>query len=82
MPIGQAYGIDPVHLGVIVLANLEIGYLTPPVGINLLVASYRYRMPLLEVYRSVFSLVPFLIAGLLAITYLPWISLALPRLLG
>ena len=81
VPIGLAYGIDPVHLGVIVLANLEIGYLTPPVGINLLVASSRYRKPLLEVYRSVLPLVPYLLAGLLAITYIPWISLALPRLM-
>ena len=80
-PIGRAYDIDPVHLGVVVLANLEIGYLTPPVGINLLVASYRYRTPLLEVYRSVLSLVPWLICGLLAITYLPWLSLALPKLM-
>jgi C4-dicarboxylate transporter DctM subunit len=66
---------------VVVLANLEIGYLTPPVGMDLLVASYRHRTPLLDVYRSVLPLVPWLIGGLLAITYLPWLSLALPRLL-
>ncbi len=81
LPVASAFGIDPVHLGVILLANLEIGYLTPPVGINLFFASSRFDRPLLEVYRSVASLLPMLLAGLAAITYLPWLSLALPGLL-
>ncbi|WP_084612656.1 TRAP transporter large permease subunit [Pseudogulbenkiania sp. MAI-1] len=81
VPIGHAFGLDPVHLGVVFLANLEIGYLTPPVGINLFFASSRFGKPLFEVHRSVVSLLPLLLAGLVAITYLPWLSLALPGLL-
>jgi tripartite ATP-independent transporter DctM subunit len=81
VPVGRAFGLDPVHLGVIFLANLEIGYLTPPVGINLFFASSRFGKPLLEVHRSIASLLPLLLAGLAAITYLPWLSLALPGLL-
>jgi tripartite ATP-independent transporter DctM subunit len=74
IPLGEAFGIHPVHLGIIFLANLELGYLTPPVGINLFLASYRFDTPLVKVYRQV---VPFLIALLVAvlvITYVPWIT--------
>ena len=49
VPLGRAYGIDPVHLGVIFIANLELGYLTPPVGLNLFLASYRFERPILQV---------------------------------
>jgi tripartite ATP-independent transporter DctM subunit len=81
-PAGAAFGVDPLHLGIIFLANLELGFLTPPVGMNLFLASSRFERPLLEVYRDA---VPFLlILGLcvLVITYVPWLSLALPEVLG
>ncbi len=80
--IGAAYGIDPVHLGIIFIANLELGYLTPPVGLNLFLASYRFERPLLEVYRA--SL-PFLVIrgfGVLIITYVPWLTLGLLEFIG
>jgi tripartite ATP-independent transporter DctM subunit len=81
VPIGLAFGVDPVHLGVIFLANLELGYLTPLVGINLFYASARFDKPILEVCRDVLPLLPILIASVLAITYLPWLSTWLPALL-
>jgi tripartite ATP-independent transporter DctM subunit len=80
VPIGLAFGVDPVHLGVIFLANLELGYLTPLVGINLFYASARFNKPVLEVARDVLPLLPILIAGVLAITYLPALSTWLPGL--
>ena len=82
MGLFAAFGVDPLHLGIIFLANLELGFLTPPVGMNLFLASSRFERPLLEVYRDA---VPFLlILGIcvLVITYVPWLSLALPGLLG
>jgi tripartite ATP-independent transporter DctM subunit len=81
-PIAQEYGVNLVHLGIIFLANLEIGYMTPPVGLNLFISSYRFQRPVVEVYRST---LPFLLALLLAlmlITYWPALSLFLPGLLG
>jgi tripartite ATP-independent transporter DctM subunit len=80
VPIGLAFGVHPVHLGMIFLANLEIGYLTPPIGLNLFFASYRFGRPLPEVCRSVMPLFFVLCAGVLAITYLPWLSTGLPGL--
>jgi tripartite ATP-independent transporter DctM subunit len=81
-PIGLAYGVDPVHLGIIFLANLELGYLTPPVGMNLFFASYRFGKPVGEVFRAVAPLFVALGAGVLVITYLPWLSTLLPGLRG
>ena len=81
-PMGLAFGIDPVHLGIIFLVNLELGYLTPPVGMNLFLSSYRFNIPLPQVYAAV---VPYLViraGGVLLITYIPAITLTLPRLLG
>ena len=80
VPIALAFGVHPVHLGVIFLANLELGYLTPLVGINLFYASARFNKPVLEVARDVLPLLPILIAGVLAITYLPALSTWLPGL--
>ena len=77
IPIGQAFGIDPVHLGVIFVANLELGYLTPPVGLNLFLASYRFDRPLLQVYRASVPLLLILGAGVLVITYVPWLTTGL-----
>lgn len=77
VPLGLAYGVHPVHLGMIFLANLELGYLTPPVGLNLFFSSYRFHRPIMEVCRSVAPLFLALCAGVLVITYLPWLSTAL-----
>ena len=74
-PIGVQLGIDPVHLGVIFIVNLEIGYLTPPIGINLFVASSVFRQPLGEVARGVVPFIGLMLIGLLAVTYVPTISL-------
>ncbi|GHV95922.1 TRAP transporter subunit DctM [Spirochaetia bacterium] len=79
LPLSQAYGIDPVHLGIIFITNLELGFLTPPVGLNLFLASYRFKKPFVEICRYVF---PFLIIQLvvvLLVTYLPWLSTYLTR---
>lgn len=81
VPMGLAFGVDPVHLGVIFLANLELGYLTPLVGINLFYASARFNKPVLEVCRDVLPLLPILVVSVLAITYLPWLSTWLPRMI-
>jgi len=81
VPIGMAFGIDPIHLGIIFLANLELGYLTPPVGMNLLFASYRFGKPFGEVCRSVLAPLAVLGVALLLITYLPSLTTALPGLL-
>jgi len=80
--IGLAFGIDPLHLGIIFLANLELGYLTPPVGMNLFLASYRFSKPLSEVYRSILPILLVFLVGVLCITYVPWLTTALPRVLG
>ncbi len=82
IPLGQAYHIDPVHLGIIFLANLEIGYLTPPVGLNLFLASFRFKKPLPEVTRAALPIATVLLAAVLVITYFPALTTALPRWLG
>jgi C4-dicarboxylate transporter, DctM subunit len=75
LPIATAYGIHPVHLGIIFLANLEIGYSTPPVGLNLFIASARFDRPLLGLYRASLPFLTILLACLLVITYVPVLSL-------
>jgi C4-dicarboxylate transporter DctM subunit len=82
VPLGLAYGIDPVHLGIIFLANLELGYLTPPVGLNLFMSSYRFGKPVPEVLRSVLPIIAVLSIGVLLITYVPALTTTLPRVLG
>ena len=79
VPIGAAFGINPVHLGIIFLANLELGYLTPPVGMNLFLSSYRFNKPMPEVWRSIVPILLVLLAGVLLITYIPFMSTALPN---
>src|SRR5207248_1818612 len=71
VPVGIAFGIDPVHLGIIFLANMELGFLAPPVGLNLLLSSYRFDKPILEVMRAVIPMLLVLIIGVLLITYVP-----------
>jgi C4-dicarboxylate transporter DctM subunit len=82
VPIAMAFDINPVHLGIIFLANLELGYLTPPVGMNLFLSSYRFNVPMPLVVRSIIPILLVLLAGVLLITYAPWMSTALPRLLS
>jgi C4-dicarboxylate transporter DctM subunit len=80
IPMGRAFGIDPVHLGIIFLANLELGYLTPPVGMNLFLSSYRFGKPMGEVIRAVLPMLLILLLGVLLTTYCPLLTTALPRL--
>ena len=82
LPLGQAFGIHPVHLGIIFIANLELGYLTPPVGLNLFLASYRFKRPLLEVSVAALPMLGILGVGVLLITYVPWLTLAILDALG
>ncbi len=81
VPMGQEFGVDPIHLGIVFLANLELGYLTPPVGLNLFLSAGRFRKPFGEVVRSVLPLLAILALGVLVITYVPWLSTWLPSLL-
>jgi tripartite ATP-independent transporter DctM subunit len=80
LPIAAGYGVDPVHLGIIFLANMEIGYCTPPVGLNLFIASYRFQKPILTTCRSTLPFLAILAAVVLLITYVPALSLWLPGL--
>jgi len=82
IPIGLAFGVDPIHLGIIFLANLELGYLTPPVGMNLFISSYRFKRPLVEVYRSAFPILVVLLVGVILITYVPALTTWLPQLVA
>ena len=78
-PIASAYGIDPIHLGIIFLANLEIGASIPPLGINLFIAGMRFEKPILKLYIASLPFIAILLLGLAIITYLPWLSLALVK---
>jgi len=80
LPIALAFGVDPIHLGIIFLANLELGYMTPPVGMNLFLASYRFNKPLTVILHAVNGIFWWRLLGVLAITYLPWMSTWLPSL--
>lgn len=82
VPIARAFGVDPIHLGVIFLTNLEIGYLTPPVGLNLFISSFRFKKPILQLYRASLPFLLILMIALLIITYVPGLSLWLVRLVG
>mgnify|MGYP003472640001 CR=1 FL=1 len=73
-PLGAAYGIEPIHLGVVFLANLELGFLFPPMGLNLFLSASRFDKPLPYVYRKAFPFLLIMSAGVLAITYLPAIT--------
>lgn len=82
VPLGLAYGVHPVHMGIIFIANLELGYLTPPVGLNLFLSSYRFRKPLLEVAAATFPMLLVLAFGVLVITYVPWLTTGLLTWMG
>ena len=75
LPVAVGYGIHPVHLGIVFLANMQLGYITPPVGMNLFIASYRFERPVIEVYRATVPFFLILLATVLIITYWPALSL-------
>ncbi len=82
VPLASSFDINPVHLGVIFLANLGIGYNTPPVGLNLFIASARFDRPVVQLYKAILPFLLLLLFTLLIITYWPALSLFLPGLLG
>ncbi len=75
LPIAREFGVDPVHLGIIFLTNLEIGYMTPPVGLNLFLSGLRFRKPILTITRAVLIFIVLELLALLLITYIPGLSL-------
>ena len=75
IPVGAEFNIDMVHLGILFLTNLEIGYLTPPVGINLFISSFRFKKPLVEVYKYIIPFLFVLLFTQVLITYIPYISI-------
>ena len=77
LPIAVGYGIHPVHLGIIFLANMQLGYFTPPVGMNLFIASYRFEKPIMTLYRATIPFFFILLIAVLIITYWPTLSLVL-----
>lgn len=77
LPIAAQYGVDPFHLGIIFLAAMQLGYLTPPVGLNLFISSYRFDQPIMKVYSATFPFLVILLLSVIAITYWPDLSLAL-----
>jgi C4-dicarboxylate transporter, DctM subunit len=82
LPIARAFHVDPVHLGIVFLTNLEIGYLTPPVGLNLFLSSLRFKKPVLHITKSVLVFILLELVALMVITYWPGLSLWLVHLTG
>jgi C4-dicarboxylate transporter DctM subunit len=82
LPMAAHYGVDPYHLAIIFLLNLEIGYLTPPVGINLFISAIRFGLPVTYLYRTVLPFIGMLIIALMFVTYVPIITTWLPNMLG
>ena len=78
MPVAQSYGIDPLHLGIVIIINLSIGMVTPPYGITLFVASSIAQRPIMRVASKIILPLSFMIAVLLLVTYVPYIVTALP----
>ena len=81
-PMGAAYGIDPVHMGIIFLANMELGYLMPPMGENLFLSSMRFKLPLGRIYSYTLPYIVMITIAVLIITFVPELTLRLGRLLG
>jgi tripartite ATP-independent transporter DctM subunit len=73
-PLGAAYGVDPVHLGIVFIINLELGFLTPPVGLNLFLASYRFKKPFVDICRYVFPFLIIQFVVVMLVTYVPFLS--------
>jgi C4-dicarboxylate transporter DctM subunit len=79
LPLAVGYDIDPVHLGIIFVANMQLGYFTPPVGMNLFIASSRFKKSITELYRATLPFLAILFVVVLLITYVPWLSMAFIR---
>ena len=77
LPIAVGYGIHPIHFGIIFLANMQIGYFTPPVGMNLFIASYRFNKPITELYYATIPFMLILFMAVLIITYWPALTMSL-----
>ncbi len=75
IPIAEQFGVNPLHLAIVFLTNLEIGYITPPVGINLFISSFRFNRPVIELYKVSIPFLLLMIIALLIITYIPWLTL-------
>lgn len=75
LPVAQEFGVDPIHLAIIFLTNLEIGYITPPVGINLFISSFRFKKPVLSLYKASIPYLILMLIALIIITYIPWLTL-------
>jgi len=82
LPLADAYQINPVHLGIIFIANLELGFLHPPLGLNLLLASIRFKKPVLEVTWATLPMLGILAIGVLLITYVPWLTTGILEMIG
>jgi tripartite ATP-independent transporter DctM subunit len=82
LPIAAEFGVNPLHLGIIFLTNLEIGYLTPPVGLNLFLSSLRFEKPILHIAKSTLVFIGLMMVALMVITYVPDLSLWLVSILG
>jgi C4-dicarboxylate transporter, DctM subunit len=80
-PTAVKLGIDPIHLGIVYVVNMEIGLVTPPVGLNLFVASGITKMPLMDVVRAALPWLMVLLSFLVVVTYIPEISTYLPNLM-
>jgi TRAP-type C4-dicarboxylate transport system permease large subunit len=76
LPVALQYGMDPVHLGIVFLATMQLGYITPPVGLNLFIASYRFDRPVVELYVSTLPFFFFLLLSVAVIAFWPALSLA------
>ena len=77
LPVAAEYGVHPVHLGIIFLANMQIGYFTPPVGMNLFIEGYRFNKPIIDIYKATIPFMFVLLLSVLIITYWPALSLFL-----
>ena len=77
LPVAMQFGVDPVHLGIVFLATMQLGYITPPVGLNLFIASYRFNRPVVELYLSTLPFFLFLLLAVVIIAFWPWLSLVL-----
>lgn len=75
LPVAREFGVDPLHLAVIFLTNLEIGYITPPVGINLFISSFRFKKPVMTLYKASVPYLILMLIALVLITYVPWFTL-------
>ncbi len=75
LPIAEQFGVNPLHLAIVFLTNLEIGYITPPVGINLFISSFRFNKPVIELYKISVPYLFLMLMALIIITYIPWLTL-------